>query len=162
MKTPSGANLKARAFLAAFRVCASITQAAEAVGIRRDLHYRWLKDSKGYTDAFEAAREQAGQSLEDEAVLRATKGVFEPNVWKGEFCFEQVFSEELQRFVNGKQLGVWKKSDALLVTLLKGARPDKYRERGLFEVTGKGGGAVSIEIVERLKAARQRTAPAPE
>lgn len=143
------ANLKARAFLAAFRVTASITRSAQAAGIARDLHYRWLKDSKGYAAAFAEARVQAGQALEDEAIDRATRGVFEPNIWKGDFCYPpSEYELDAEASLNGrkvyklkenaKPLGVWKKSDGLLMFMLKGALPDKYRERAAVEIPGSG------------------------
>jgi hypothetical protein len=127
---------KQRAFLAAFRLTASLTKAAEAAKCPRTLHYRWLDDAT-YMDAFETAKEEAGQSLEDEAIRRAHEGVLVPVFYKG------------------KATGVQREfSDAVLMFLLKGFKPDKYRERGSVELTGAGGGP--IEIVERLNAARKR------
>jgi hypothetical protein len=153
VKKLTGANLKARAFLAAFRVTASITRAAEAAGIERDLHYRWLKDSKGYAAAFERAREEAGQTLEDEAVRRAHQGIFTPNIWKGQFAYAEsdyipdpeTSSKKLKLYKlkeDAKPLGVVNYSDQLLMFILKGLKPDKYRERGLFE--GKRGEPLAI------------------
>lgn len=150
------ANLKARAFLAAFRVTASITRSAEAAGIARDLHYRWLKDSKGYAAAFAEARVQAGQALEDEAVRRAHEGVFVPNVWKGGFTYAESEYEvdaeasterrKVYRLKDGaKPLGVIEYSDTLLLALMKGALPDKYRERAAVEIPGSGN-HISITI----------------
>lgn len=156
MSSPN--NLKARAFLAAFRITASITRAAEAAGIARDLHYRWLKDSKGYAAAFAEARIQAGQYLEDVAVERADRGDFEPLVYKGQFCYAESEYEEDAEASEGKRrkvyrlkadakpLGVWKKSDQLLIVLLKGAMPDKYRERGAVELSGPGGNAINVNV----------------
>jgi hypothetical protein len=138
------ANLKARAFLKAFRVCANISDAAAAVPMDRSLHYRWLKESKSYAAAFERSKEQAAQTLEDECVERARIGVFVPNVWKGEFVLDE----------NGKPYGTWQKSDQLLMFALKGARPDKYRERGLFE--GKRGEPLAIAATLEIKVGEQK------
>jgi hypothetical protein len=150
-------------FLAAFRVTASITLAAKACKCERGLHYRWL-ESPAYAAKFEDAKEEAAQTLEDEAVERATRGVFEPTVYQGEFTYpwiEKVDKEtgEVTKKRSKTPVGTWKKSDAVLMFLLKGFKPDKYRERGSVEVTGAGGGP--IEIVERLNAARKRRDETP-
>jgi molybdenum-dependent DNA-binding transcriptional regulator ModE len=54
--------LKRAAFLAALRKCGTISAAAEAAGIDRTTHYRWLEDSK-YADQFAEAQQDAGESL---------------------------------------------------------------------------------------------------
>ncbi len=60
--------------------------------------------------------------LEDEAVRRAKDGVEEP-VYQG-----------------GKLVGhVQKYSDTLLIFLLKGAKPEKFRERSQHEFSGEDG-----------------------
>lgn len=141
---------KRDAFLAAFKLTASITKAAAAAKCERGLHYRWLDDAE-YREAFEAAKEEAAQSLEDEAVRRAYEGVLEPLVYQGEFTYER---DAKGRRKLKKPLGIRKYSDALMMFLLKGFKPDKYRERGSVELTGANGGP--IEIVERLNAARKR------
>src|SRR5579862_7951822 len=128
------ANAKARAFLAAYGACANITKAAEAAGIERTIHYRWLKQSPAYAKDFALAHEQAGQTLEDEAVERATVGVFEPTIYQGEFTYpwiERVDPETGEVITERSQVpvGVYKKSDNLLQMLLKGFKPDKYSQR---------------------------------
>ena len=80
-------------------------------GIDRGTHYDWLKADPGYKAAFEAVQDQAAQSLEDEAVRRAYEGVERPVT------------------VAGKRELVREYSDTLLIFLLKGLRPAKYRER---------------------------------
>jgi hypothetical protein len=61
-------------------------------------------------------------ALEDEALRRAVEGVEEP-VYQG-----------------GKQVGVIRKySDALLMFLLKAARPEKYRENYSIRHDGQSG-----------------------
>jgi hypothetical protein len=156
-----------KAFLKAFATCGSITRAARAAGVDRGQHYEWLKEREGYADAFADAVSEAAAGLEDLAVERATKGVYEPNIWQGEFVYpesttskprldpftgtqardpqtnEGLFDEETKRAK--KPLGVWKKSDALLMFLLKGLKPERYRDRVSAEVTGKDGGPISLE-----------------
>jgi hypothetical protein len=152
---------KKSAFLAAYIHTASITKAAKSARVDRALHYRWLKDDEGYAIAFAAASEQAAQLLEDEAVRRAYEGVEEPLVYQGEFTYPSVPDpkgrhEEVD-LVTGevtmssgwkksrKPLTINKKSDVLLMFLLKGFRPEKYRDRVSAELSAPGGGPIQLE-----------------
>jgi hypothetical protein len=127
-------HARARAFLAAYKRTGSITAAAVAASIDRTTHYAWLR-SATYREAFERAAEQAAGVLEDEAIERATRGVFEPLVWQGQFSNDE----------EGKPYGVWKKSDGLLQFLLRGALPAKYRSTGALEISGPQGGPIPLE-----------------
>lgn len=110
---------KKRAFLAAYAQVGNVTQAAELADVARSSHYEWMKDP-AYAEAFKAAEEQAGDRLEQEARRRAVQGVEKP-VYQG-----------------GKQVGVVREySDTLLIFLLKGARPEKYKDRVHQEHTGQ-------------------------
>ena len=126
---------RTRAFLAAYLETGSITRAAEAAGIQRQQHYRRLKEDPQYAAAFEEAREQFGDALEEEAIRRAREGVEEPVYYQGVVCG-----------------GIQRYSDGLMQFLLRGVKPEKYRERKEIQHTG------AVEIVERLKAARKRMA----
>jgi hypothetical protein len=134
-------HLKKPAVLAAFRGCANITRACQIADICRDTFYRWLKEDPEFRAAYEDSREEAIQVLEDEAVRRAYEGVERP-VYQG-----------------GKKVGVVQEySDTLLIFLLKGARPQKYRDNMRQEVTGADGAPlvprkVVIEIVPTPQAA---------
>ena len=114
-----GLNPKQRAFLEAYSSCGSLRLAAKAAHVARCNHYRWLKCDPKYAEAFEVARESAGQALEDEARRRAVEGVREPVYYEGDVCGHR------QRY-----------SDNLLMFLLKGINPEKYRERA--DVTHRG------------------------
>ncbi len=86
--------------------------------VGRSSHYRWLEEHPDYHEAFELAKECAADVLEAAAYRRAVTGWDEPAGWyKGE--------------AGGM---VRKYSDVLLMFLLKGIRPDKYRDR--MEVRG--------------------------
>jgi hypothetical protein len=78
---------KKPAFLKAFIATGSLTEAAKAVKIDRGAHYDWLRDDPAYAEAFERARIEAGQTLEDIALEWATKGIWEPLVYQGQFCY---------------------------------------------------------------------------
>lgn len=186
----AGLPRKKTAFLKAYAVCGRISRAARAVKIERDMHYRWMKDDPDYPAAFEEAKKKAVQAWEDEAVKRATRGVFEPLSYQGHFVypvvgFQLMFSCECGRLTikspatscpdcgrpvnperakedperpifSKRPYGVRKVSDRLLEFLLRGAKPDTYRDRAAVELTGAGGGP--IELVERLNAGRARLA----
>lgn len=117
---------KKPAFLAAFRATASVVKAAKSVRIARSRHYQWLADDSAYAAAFDKARQEAVQTLEDEAVRRAHEGTLEPVFYEG----EQVDQ-------------VLKYSDSLLMFLLKGWKPDRYRER--LEHSGPDGGPIVVD-----------------
>lgn len=102
--------LKQKAFLAAFEETCSVTRAAELAHVDRKTHYAWLDDPE-YRAAFQRSRERAADALEDEAVRRAREGTMRATT------------------VAGKREIVVDYSDLLLIFLLKGMRPDKYRER---------------------------------
>ena len=95
-------------------------KAAQRAGIDRGTHYDWLKDPE-YKAQFEAAQLQAADMLEDEAIRRAYHGVEKPIT------------------VAGKREIIREYSDTLLIFLLKGARPQKYRDNVRQEVTGADG-----------------------
>ena len=74
-KTPDmNGHLKKPAVLSAFKKCASVTKACEIADISRSSFYEWLKEDPEFKAAYEAAREEAVQVLEDEAIRRATIG----------------------------------------------------------------------------------------
>lgn len=104
-----------RALLLAYSECLSIPQSAAHAHVDRSLHFHWLKSDPEYAVAFEEAKQMGAEALETEAVRRAKEGVQRTLFYKGEpIGTETVYS------------------DTLLIFLLKGAYPEKYRER--FEV----------------------------
>jgi len=100
-----------------------------------------MENDTDYPALFAAAKAQAVQAWEDEAVSRAVDGVFEPNTFKGQFVYPVTQRKDPKtgktRSVKGKvPLGVWKKSDRLLEFLLRGAKPETYRQTS-FELKGE-------------------------
>jgi hypothetical protein len=164
---------KRGAFLAAYAVCASLRMAGKAAHINLRRHYEWMKDA-AYSARFQEAKTEAAQALEDEAIERATVGVFEPNVFQGRFCYPQeeyvvtpavigprgaIREPEVRAWRDkpgARPLGTYRKSDALMMMMLRGAMPGKYRQSAALELSGPGGGP--IEIVKRLQAAHARMA----
>lgn len=111
-------GLRKGAFLAAFRETGNVRLACEAAEVGRSSHYRWLDEDPEYREGFGLAKEDAADILEAEAKRRAVEGVEEPTGWyKGEP------GGYIRRY-----------SDTLLIFLLKGLKPEVYRER--LEVRG--------------------------
>jgi hypothetical protein len=121
-------------FLAAYRETGSVTRAAEAAGIHRSIHYRRLQEDPAYKAAFEAAHQVAIAVLEDEAIRRAVEGVEEPLTYQGQFQYADLDDDGNPA---GKPLAIRKYSDSLLQFLLRGAKPEKYRERFSHDVNAK-------------------------
>lgn len=107
-------------------MCGNITKAAEAAGVERSMHYRWMK-VPGYAVAFKAAEDQFGDVLEASAISRANDGVLEPVFYQGAPCG-----------------AIRKYSDGLMLALLKRFKPAQYAAK--TEITGPGGGPVKSEI----------------
>jgi hypothetical protein len=100
-----------KAFLAALEETGSVTEAAKAVGMGRCNVYQYKRSDPAFAALWEQALDVAADVLEDEARRRAYEGVEEDVYHKGE------------------KVGVVKKySDTLLMFLLKGIRPQKWRE----------------------------------
>jgi hypothetical protein len=109
----------------------AITKAAQVAGINRRSHYNWHEeegpDGDAYRMAFEDARASACDSLEVEARRRAMHGVPRSVYYKGKKI------ETIKEF-----------SDTLLIFLMKGAMPEKYRDNARIEHTGRDGGPIRL------------------
>lgn len=98
-------------FLELYMQTAHFHRTCQILGLVPRTVYHWKVNDPEFAENFEIARGLAITVLEDEAMQRAVYGREEP-VFQG-----------------GKLVGyVRRYSDTLLVTLLKGAAPDKYRE----------------------------------
>ena len=126
-------------FLMTYIRCGSISKAARKCKIDRTTHYQWMKNEK-YAQAFEKARQHAGDLLEEEAYRRAVEGYSQPIYYKG----EKVGSKKVY-------------SDYLLAELLRGAKPEVYRDNKT-EVNAN----VNINLSDAVAAARERVANAKE
>lgn len=109
---------KKRAFLAAYRETCNVRLAADMAETSRSSVYRWRDQDTEFEEAFELARADAADILEAEAHRRAVEGVEKPVGW----------------YMGEPGGTVREYSDTLLIFLLKGARPEKYRKR--FDVRG--------------------------
>jgi hypothetical protein len=121
---------KRQLFLEVLAKTGNVSQAAEAIGVRRQTAYEHRAADPEFAKAWEAALEIAADALEAEAWRRAVDGVDEPVGWfKGE--------------AGGT---VRKYSDTLLIFLLKGARPHKYRETIRQEIANAPGESLAIGV----------------
>jgi hypothetical protein len=100
-----------KAFLAALEETGSVTEAAKAVGMGRSNVYQYKRNDQEFAAKWEQSLDVAADVLEDEARRRAFEGVEEPVFQKGE-----------------KVGTIRRYSDTLLMFLLKGIRPQKWRE----------------------------------
>lgn len=122
---------KKEAFLAAVSEVGNITRAAELAKVDRHSHYLWLKTDPDYPDLFEAAMDEACDRLETEARRRAAEGNLR-TVFHG-----------------GKKVGTVREySDVLLIFLLKGARPWKYKDRVAEVKVEQEVSAVNLNVEE--------------
>lgn len=90
----------------------NVRGASEAAGYRTAVPlYQFRKEDKEFAAAWDAAMEAAGDVVEQEALRRGITGVLEPVFYKGKVVdYKRVYSDRLTEL------------------LLKGAKPDKYRE----------------------------------
>lgn len=140
-------------FLRILRRTGRVTFSAVEAGYE-DVHqlYYLRRTNSDFAKRWEEAVNDAAEGWEDEAVRRAVIGVEEPVFWQG---------DEVAR--------VTKYSDALLMFMLKGAKPAKYRENVKVDATvdGKSGIAVipailPVTVWEREAALQQQPTPAVE
>lgn len=116
-------------FLDALARRGNVSDAAKAAGIHRDTANEHRKSDAEFAARWKDALDQAADVLEREAFRRAVDGVLKPVFGSGgtgvgtvEVGQERVYS------------------DTLLIFLLKGARPEKYREK--HEIVGQNGGPI--------------------
>ena len=116
--TSTRARVWMKAFLASLRLKANVTIACEEANVSRATVYRH-KGKEAFAAEWEAALAEGIDRLEAEAWRRAVDGVSEPV------------------FQMGVQVGVVQRySDTLMVLLLKGHKPSKFRERVSTEHSG--------------------------
>lgn len=113
---PEIRHAKKRAFLKAYSNCGNIKKAAEAAGIGRVSHYRWL-EGESYAAAFEDAHTIYVEALEAEVDRRAFVGIEDVVVQGGRIVKDS----------KGKPLVKRRYSDNLLMFRLKKEKPE-YKE----------------------------------
>ncbi len=99
-------------FLIVLSQKANVTEACEAIGVSNQALYEYKKEHPTFASKWVSTVDQALDKLEQEAWRRACDGVDKPVHYKGERV------DTIREY-----------SDALLMFLLRGHRPNIYRER---------------------------------
>ncbi len=107
----------------------NVTKACNSLKISREVIYNWRAKDPEFAAAWERAKQLGLEGLEDEAVRRAFSG-FDEKVF-----FNVHFVDTITRY-----------SDTLMICLLKGGKPEKYRERVQNEISVPNGGPVAITL----------------
>lgn len=126
------------AFLACFRECGNVSQAARSVPISRFTHYDWL-ETEEYRIAFSDAQEEAADRLEQEARRRAVHGTV--NI---KFTKQGIPVRDPRKADDDPDPWYYEHvySDILLSRLLCAHRPEKFRTNISQEISGPGGGPI--------------------
>ena len=120
IQTPNTFTAEKQAiFFATLSETCHVGESAAAAGVDRQTIYYHRNKFPEFAEAFEEARARGAEALEDELMRRAKAGVTESVFHKG----EEVAT--VQRY-----------SDVLGIFLMKGAMPDKYKDRSEKNITG--------------------------
>ena len=129
------ANIRARAFLRAYRMCGGrVQQAAKLAGIARREHYKWLKTSRAYKEAFERSHLVAGDVYADELLRRVMEGHLRPVFYQGQPILD----------ADGNAVGIREYQDHLLLETVKVFKPE-WRTKAKIEHTGENGGPIKVQ-----------------
>lgn len=136
-----------RAFLAALATTGVVTAAAMMAKVSRASAYRWRQDSPEFEAAWREAMEEAADGLVEEAHRRALEGIVEPVLHQGRPVTVWVDAQGqyvLPGTEGAKEVPLLRRavSDTLLIFLIKGVRPEVYRERHDHRHSGPEGGPV--------------------
>jgi len=130
-------HAKKRAFLNAYCDTFDVSNAAKRTGINRGTHYFWLHDDHEYVESFRNAKRVAAETLEAELTRRALQGVRKLKFHQGKPIMVRCLAEDegAVRVGEGEKVEYYRHyyehdySDVLGIFLMKGAMPEKYRER---------------------------------
>ncbi len=108
----------------------NVSDACEAVSIGRTAVYDWRKDDELFRAQWDAIVDKHMDALESEIYRRAYEGCNKPVFYQGEQCGS-----------------VTEYSDTLAMFILKGHRPEKYRENIKREIGGPNSGPIQVNVV---------------
>lgn len=149
---PPGTNLLPEwrnAFLRALASTANVRAACRAGDVPRTTAYRLRNADPKFREEWDTAIQDAYDLLEEEAWRRAIDGISEPVIHQGRLCEVwigpngEISATEQDGYVK-RPFTVLRYSDGLLTFLLKGGRPEKYREN-LKHIVEGGDKPVQVE-----------------
>jgi hypothetical protein len=117
-KPAHGPNVWHKAFLTHLALTGNTSLSAAAAKVDRTTVYKARAEDKDFAAQWADCLDQAADRLEAEALRRAVDGVDEPVFGSGGTGVGTIEVGTIRRY-----------SDTLLIFLLKGVRPDKFRER---------------------------------
>jgi hypothetical protein len=106
----------------------NVSNACQSARIARVTAYEWRKDDEQFRADWDGVVDRHMDALENEIYRRAYDGCNKPVFYQGEQCGE-----------------VTEYSDTLAMFILKGHRPEKYRENVRQEIGGPNGGPIRTE-----------------
>jgi hypothetical protein len=116
-------------FLHCFEWAGMVSVACEMIGISRQTAYMERQRNEDFALAWADVEERSTEAMEREAYRRAVEGVVEPMVSAGTHV------TDVRRY-----------SDRLLEFMLKGRRPEKYRDRVDVNHSGKVEQRVKVDL----------------
>lgn len=129
MKNPRVPARKKKIFLSTLRKNGKVNDATFAAGYSdSSFLYKCRKSDPEFAKAWDEAKEEAMDLLEDEAFRRAHDGVEDPQFYKGEVAGYKT-----------------KYSDSLIMFLLRAGRPEKFREN--IKIDGELRGKLGIAVL---------------
>lgn len=128
MLTPAVEQELKMVFCRAYARHGIVSDGLSAAGISRRTYYRWRRNDESFAENCVMAEEMANDFLEREARRRAMEGFDRPVIYKGQI------TETYKDY-----------SDSLMTVLLKGNRPDKFKERSEVKHGGKIGRPMELE-----------------
>lgn len=157
---------KKRAFLKGIAEHFNIRKTARLTGIHVSSHYEWKAKDPDYLAASEVAAEIGSDHLEAEMTRRAMDGLRQYKFYKGDYIVVPCAADDPERsvvlgelpdgkIVYGKPYYELEFSDTVGIFLLKGAKPEKYRDR--YEVRES-----DDEIVEAIIRTAQQAVRGPQ
>ncbi len=103
-------------------------------GLTRSRAYQWRTEDEAFAKAWDEAVEEGTDRMEDEAYRRAVQGTTKPVYQQGRKV------GEVQEF-----------SDTLMIFMLKGRRPEKFKDRVANELTGPNGTPLAPPVIQFVR-----------
>ena len=136
-------DLSKDSFLRSFVETGRINRAAALSGVAMSSHYQWVRNDPAYKLAFEDAKAQFAEEMEQEVRRRGFEGFKEVRVERRkneEGDWEEIAESSVSKY-----------SDALALAWLK-ANSEKYVDRSKQEITGKDGAPLGNTGLEHCTA----------